>query len=196
MVVHHPTTHTPMALVYRNIVYPSMVDLNKVLRLSMAGHSLASCSSIPEATRHHHLRMVDHLLLDQEGSIRLNRVRSSSINNRVHPLITLLTYNNGHHPTEAVHLQDGSAYHLVLSSPSLPILMLCNDNSRIHHRLDLHSHIRLNSSLTRSNSMLDHLHRDSTNNTHKDHHSNSGLRLSNRDSLTLLSRVMDLHRTG
>jgi hypothetical protein len=185
-----------MVLEYRNIVYLSMVAPSLVNHLSMVDLSLVSYSSTLAAARHHLLRMEVHLPLahlshnDQGNHIRLNRVKSFSISNKPRQHTTLLNYNISD-LQKVAHLRAGSDFHLVLNNRNLLILMLiCNDNSRIHLQIDLHNHTRHNSSHTLSNDLH---HRDTTNN-HQDKCNSVHLNLS-QDSNTRLKRAMDLlHR--
>ena len=202
MVVHHLViTRIPMVVGYRNIVYPSMVDLN-----------LVNYSSILAARHLHHLkedllRLARHSRNDHNKVNLSHRARFSNTNNHLLKLIIHLIYSiNDPCLIPVGRLQVGnrvdSGYHQALSSLSSLILMpICSGKCRIHLRIDHHNHTRHSNNHHTSNilsmpcSLVD-LNR--SNITNRDHHNNARLRSNTSNSLdsrTRLSQAMDLRRT-
>lgn len=202
MVVHHLViTRTPTAAEYRNIVYPSMVDLN-----------LVNYSSIPAARHPLHLkedplRLARHSRNDHNKVNHFHRARFSITNNHPLKLIIHLIYSiNDPYLIPVGRLQVGSrvdsGYHQALNSlNSLILMLICSGKCRIHLRIDHHNHTHLSNNHHTSNihsmacSLVDH---NRSNTTNRDRHNNARLRSNNSNSLdsrTNLSRATDLRRT-
>jgi hypothetical protein len=200
--VHHhsASTHMRTVVVCKNIVC-----------LSMADPSLANCSSIPVAARHH-LRLTEDLLRlgprslnDQAKHTRHNPAKSS-IN--LHQLNILLIYSTNDRLLGLLdRLQVGNnranACHLALNNLSLLSPMLtCSAKPHSRYNSDHHSHIRRSNNLyiSSTHSMVcllpDRHNRHTTSNIRRDRRSNAHPPSSSLGSHTRLSRVMASHRMG
>ena len=203
MVVHHlDITRTPTVAGYRNIVYPSMVDLN-----------LVNYSSILAARHLRHLKeallhLVHHSRNDHNKVNHSHQARFSITNNHPLKLIIHLIYSiNDPYLIPVGRLQVGnkvdSDYHQALNSLNSLILMpICSGKCRIHLRIDHHNHTHLSNNHHTNNihsmacSLVD-LNRSNT--TNRDRHNNARLRSNTSNSLdsrTNLSRATDLRRTA